>query len=85
MRQLMFASASWGSALVACPPESIVATHVVRSIELYRSSAATTSAALLSFGFATSAFIARAMAGVSVSAVCVKNSRVTSLSCTGNS
>ena len=34
MRQFTFASASCGRAFVAWPPESIVATHVVRRIEL---------------------------------------------------
>ena len=85
MRQLMFASANCGRALVAWPPESMVATQVVRSMELYFGSAATTAAAVLSAGLATSARIALPMAGVSVAADCVKNARVTSLICTGNS
>ena len=35
MRQLMMAPAFWGSAFVACPPSSIVATQVVRIIPTY--------------------------------------------------
>src|SRR5262249_9568609 len=40
MRQLTFAVASCGSALVAWPPDSIVATHVVRIIEFQYGSCA---------------------------------------------
>src|ERR1043166_3000519 len=36
IRQLTVAFAVWGSALGACPPSSIVATHVVRTRALYR-------------------------------------------------
>src|SRR5262245_46982552 len=46
IRQLTFALASCGSAFLACPPSSIVATHVVRIIEFqYGTCAARRSAA----------------------------------------
>ena len=42
MRQFTLALARWGSALVAWPPESSVATHVVWMTALEEGSAATT-------------------------------------------
>jgi hypothetical protein len=49
--------------LRAWPPSSIVATQVVRSCELYRGSVASVATALSSPGFATTAFMAVAIAG----------------------
>src|SRR5690348_8029010 len=84
IRQFTFAVAVCGSALRAWPPLSIVATHVVRSMERYRGSAEIVALAFASFGLATIARIAAAIAGASIFAVPVKNARVTSLSITGN-
>src|SRR6185312_10349019 len=62
MRQFTLARARCGSAFVAWPPSSIVATHVVRSVAFQLGSFADTSAIdWVSFGSFTSAFIAAAI------------------------
>src|ERR1700730_1945320 len=61
MRQLILALARCGSALVACPASSMVATQVVRSVALQLGSLAETSAmAAASFGSLTNARMASA-------------------------
>ena len=61
MRQLIFAVARWGRALVACPADSMVATHVVRSMACQFRFLSSTATAAASFGFlATDAMAAPA-------------------------
>src|SRR5690348_4789994 len=83
MRQLTFAVAVCGSALYACPPESRVATHVVRSIDAYAGLRDSVAAATVSAGFATIARIADAISGAETAAVRSKYERVTSFNATG--
>ena len=61
-RQLMFAVARCGSALVACPADSIVATQVVRSIACTFLSWSSTATAAASRGLAATFAMAAPLA-----------------------
>ncbi len=62
MRQFTLARARCGSALGACPPQSIVATHDVRICELYAGSVDSVAIALAFVGSFASVFIASPIA-----------------------
>ena len=87
MRQLTFASASCGSALLAWPPASRVATQVVRIIEFQYGTAADSRAAAARSGVAraTARMSAATFGSLSTDADRSKYARVTSFNCTGNS
>ena len=90
MRQLIFARARCGSAFVACPASSMVATQVVRSVAFQLGSLAETSAsARVSPGFFRNAFMAFATSvsplAAKIFAMPVKYARLPSVNCAGNS
>ena len=73
MRQLTVPTADWGRAFSACPPASIVATHVVRSLPTYEGLPAIRAAAARSLGLAANFSIA-APSGPGVSAPAARKS-----------
>ena len=88
MRQLMFARARCGRALVACPASSMVATQVVRKVAFQPGSFADTSPiACASAGSRTNACMALARAAwpwaACIFAMPVKYARLPSVNCGG--
>jgi hypothetical protein len=80
----MLASARCGSALLAWPAESSVATQVVRRRPLKSGSSATRAAAFVSFGLLAKAAIALPISPPFCGAIFAKNVRVISLDSNGN-
>src|ERR1700684_1628890 len=90
MRQLTLARARCGSALVACPASSMVATQVVRNVAFQLGSLAdTTARACVLSGFFKNAFIAFAVSvsplAARILAMPAKYARLPSVNCAGNS
>ncbi len=79
------ARARWGRALVACPASSMVATQVVRKVELFSAVADSRAIASGSGGSRRIAFMSATVCPVSMRDICSKYARVVSESLNGKS